>query len=200
MKQQIPERKMCSRSQAGTLTSDESDTRLHPRTSNRRNFFEFLIILCNASSSINGWDVKPSTTPATLNSSRWGNPWEVACTFSNIHLPHTEQSKLYLCSYYQVLYPSSVYNSCMKRLQENSKPHNISCATNDNGAWMNVTWSLKETGESASWLLVSLSTLREGQPSCSLSMWMCAVVCATVLTLARSSTCRLGQWAYNSTS
>lgn len=70
---------MCSRSQAGTLTREESDTLLQPRTSSNLNFLEFLMILCRASSSMNGCEDKPSTTPATLSSSRCGKPCDVAC-------------------------------------------------------------------------------------------------------------------------
>lgn len=74
----LPDKKMCSRSHAGILTNEESETLLQPRTSKSRSFLDDLMIRCKASSSMKGWDDKPSTTPATLSSSKCGNPWEVA--------------------------------------------------------------------------------------------------------------------------
>lgn len=80
----LPDKKMCSRSQAGILTNEESDTLLQPLTSSKRSLWELFKIRCRASSSINGCDASPSKTPATLNSSSCGNPWEAAYTTCNV--------------------------------------------------------------------------------------------------------------------
>jgi len=71
----IPERKRCSKSQAGTLTKLESETREHPRTSNSFSLCELFKILSTELSSITGIEQNPLITlPATLSSSKAGKP------------------------------------------------------------------------------------------------------------------------------
>ena len=71
----LPERKRCSKSQAGTLTKLESETREHPRTSNSFSLCELFKILSTELSSITGVEQNPLITlPATLSSSKAGKP------------------------------------------------------------------------------------------------------------------------------
>jgi len=71
----LPERKRCSTSQAGTLTKLESETREHPRTSNSFSLCDLFKILSTELSSIIGIEQIPLITlPATLSSSKAGKP------------------------------------------------------------------------------------------------------------------------------
>jgi len=76
-----PDKKRCSRSQAGTRTRLELDMEVHPRTSSNRSLWAFFSMRSMEALSI---EVQLLGSTAILNSSSWGNPGELAWSFSDV--------------------------------------------------------------------------------------------------------------------